>query len=64
MELAFIAFVGTVLLMAAELRDFVQRGRVHSVTGESFSARSHPAARGPAHKSVAAQNDYFYDAAA
>jgi hypothetical protein len=64
MELILIAFVGTALLMVAELRDFIQRGRTHSVATESFSARSHSATRVPAHKSVAAENDDFYDAAA
>ena len=64
MELILIAFVGTALLMTAELRDFFLRGRTHSVAAESFSARSHSVARVPAYKSVAAENDRFYDAAA
>ncbi len=38
MELVLIAFVGTLLLMAAELRDFIRRGRRHSISAESISA--------------------------
>ena len=64
MELILIAFLGTALLMAAELRDFIQRGRTPAVAVESFSARSHCATQVPASKPVAAGNDHFYDAAA
>jgi hypothetical protein len=64
MELILIAFVGTALLMAAEFRDFVRRGRTSAVAAESFPARSHSATRVSAPKSVAAENDDCYDAAA
>jgi len=64
MELILIAFVGTALLMVAELRDFIQRRRTYAVAAESYCARSHSASRVPAHEAVAADNDCFYDAAA
>lgn len=64
MELVLIAFVGTLLLMAAELHDFVQRGRRHSITAPSSSAPSRLGTRAPAAKSVAREKEYFYDAAA
>jgi hypothetical protein len=40
MELVIIALVGTALLMAAELREFVMGGRSISATAESSALRS------------------------
>ena len=64
MELVLIAFVGTLLLMAAELRDFMQRGRPHSATAEFASVPSHRETRATAAKSASRAKDHFYDAAA
>jgi hypothetical protein len=64
MELIFIGFVGTGLLMAAELGDFVERRRPTSVTVEASSAVSRLFARSRAAKSWAADYADFYDEAA
>ena len=64
MELALIAFVGTVLLMAAELGHFVGRRRPTSVTAEASSAVSRLFARSRAAKSWAEDYADFYDDAA
>ena len=64
MELAFIAFVGTVLLMAAELGYFVERRRPTSVTSEASAGVSRLFARSRAAKSWAADYADFYDEAA
>lgn len=64
MELVLIALVGTLLLMAAELRDFVQRGRRHSEPGPTASAASRLMSRPSAGKPVRTEKKYLYDAAA
>ena len=64
MELALIAFVGTVLLMAAELGHFVQRRRPPAVTAEASSGVSRLFARSRAARSWAADYADFYDEAA
>ncbi len=64
MELVLTAFIGTVLLMAAEFRDFIQHGRPGSISAESYSAPSRLSTRAAAEKSVAREKEYFYDAAA
>jgi hypothetical protein len=63
MELVLTAFIGTVLLMAAELREFVQRGRPGSISTESSSAQARLEPRVSTDKSVA-REEYLYDAAA
>jgi hypothetical protein len=60
MELALIAFVGTALLMAAELGHFAGRRRPTSVTAEASSAAP-LFARSRAAKSWAADYADFYD---
>lgn len=62
MELVLIAFIGTALLMGAELRDFVQCRATTLVTAEPSSALS--SGRVPAYKSRETVNKDFYDAAA
>jgi hypothetical protein len=63
MELVLIAFVGTALLMAAELREFVQRRRTtSSITATSSTVMS--SGRVPAYKARATTNEDLYDAAA
>lgn len=64
MELILIAFVGTGLLMAAELGYFVQRRRPTSVTAEASSAVSRLFTRSRAVRSWAAEYADFYDEAA
>jgi hypothetical protein len=64
MELAIIAFVGTVLLMAAELRHYVRRRRPTALTAEASSAVSRLFARSRAAKSWAEDYADFYDEAA
>jgi hypothetical protein len=63
-ELALIAFVGTALLMAAELGDFLEHRRPTSVTTEASSAVSRLFARSRAAKSWSAEYADFYDEAA
>jgi hypothetical protein len=64
MELVLIAFVGTVLLMTAELRDFVRRGRSNSLSVVSSSAPDASSSRFAAKQSESAENEDFYEAAA
>ena len=64
MELVLIAFVGTVVLMAAELGHFLERRRPISVTAEASSAVSRLFTRSRAAKSWAADYADFYDEAA
>jgi hypothetical protein len=64
MELVLIAFVGTLLLMAAELRDFIRRGRRHSISAEPISAPTHLGTRATTAKSASRDEEDFYDAAA
>ncbi len=64
MELASIAFVGTALMMAAELGHFIGHRRPTSVTAEASSAVSRLFARSRAAKSWAADYADFYDEAA
>jgi len=63
MELVIIAWVGTALLMVAELREFVGRRRFISGMAESSSALF-TSARTTTARSWAAENENFYDAAA
>lgn len=64
MELVLIAFVGTVWLMAAELRDFVRRRGNNSLSVEFASTSDVASSRSPASRSRGAENEDFYDAAA
>ena len=64
MELVLIAFLGTVLLMAAELGYFVRRRRPTSVTAEASSSVSRLFARSRAAKSWAEEYADYYDEAA
>jgi hypothetical protein len=64
MKLALIAFIGTVLLMAAELGYFFERRRPTSVTAEASSGVTRLFARSRAVKSWAADYADFYDEAA
>ena len=64
MELALIAFVGTVLLIAAELGSFIQRRRPISVTAEASSAVARLFALSHAIKSWAKEYADFADEAA
>lgn len=64
MELVLTGFIGTALLMAAELREFVERGRPGSISAESSSVPSRLEPRVSTPKSVAREKEYLYDAAA
>ena len=64
MELVLIAFIGTVLLMTAELRDFVRRRGNNSLSVEFSSAPETTASRSLTNQSRGARNEDFYDAAA
>jgi hypothetical protein len=61
MELVVIGFVGTALLMAAELRDFARRGRSTAVTLDTSSTLPRPSTKA---KSWAEAHKDFYDKAA
>jgi hypothetical protein len=61
MELALIAFVGTVLVMAAEVGHFLERRRPTSVTAEASLAVSRLFARSRAAKSWAEECADLYD---
>jgi hypothetical protein len=64
MELVLIAFVGTLLLMAAELRDFVRRGRIGSLPLPHAPRRDRPIRAAVAAPAVTPKKQYLYDAAA
>jgi hypothetical protein len=64
MELVLIAFVGTVLLLTAELRDFVRRRGNNALSVEFSSAPYVTSSRYFANESRRAENEDLYDAAA
>lgn len=64
MELVLIAFLGTLLLMAAELGYFVRHRRPTSLTTEASSAVTRLFVRSRAAKSWAEEYADFYDEAA
>ena len=62
MELITVALIATALLMTAELGDFVQRRRGHSITEDS--APSGTSVRSAVRKPAAARHEDVYDVAA
>jgi hypothetical protein len=63
MELVIIALVGTALLMAAELREFVMGGRSISATAESSALRSALSTQASDAESEAKKIEHIYDEA-